>query len=59
MAHLIILNYGPSFKFYSCILFVLFTILCELMVATDKHIVFSDIVTILAYVVSNEWITIE
>jgi len=55
IAHPIILNYCPSFKFYSCILFIYFLliILCELMVVTDRHIVFSDIVTILAYVVSN------
>lgn len=37
----------------------LFIILCELMVATDKHIVFCDTVTILAYVVPSEWITSE
>jgi len=29
------------------------------MVATDKHIVVSDIVTVLVYVVPNEWITSE
>jgi hypothetical protein len=55
-AHPIILNYCRSFKFYSCILCIIF---CELMLATDKHIVFSDTVTIFAYVVSNEWITSE